>query len=88
MTKKSVEQFIGKTYREVRNMQETIRITSAAGVSFIGDCGYLPERLNITLGPDNIKTTEKSITLDGISYPYREVDGSMDDGIVISASWG
>ncbi len=88
MAHASVQRFIGKTYAEVRKMHEDVRVVQAGEVSFHGTCDYQPTRLNIKLGPENITVVAKSVDIGGESFPYKEVEGSMDAGIVVSASWG
>lgn len=91
MDRTSEYEYVGKTLREA---QETlgdgtvIRVMGAGNVRFVGTCDYRPARLNVKLGAENLKFITNSVEIGGVKHDFEEVDGSMDDGIIVEAWWG
>lgn len=81
-------EYVGKTLREVKQLTGDVRVMGAGNVSFMGTCDYRPARLNVKLGEENLKFVTNSVEIDGVAHDFQEVDGSMDDGIIVEAWWG
>jgi hypothetical protein len=81
--------YVGKTYREVKELHPYVRVTSVGHVPFIGTCDYSLRRLNVRLSGDNAKFITRTTDVAGKTFTYDEVvEGSYEDAIVLAASSG
>ena len=84
----NTDQFIGKTLAEIKQTHPDVRVVRAGDVEFMVTSDWNPARLNVGLGPKNIKFVHRTQKLGGGEYTFQEVDGSMDAGIVVEAHFG
>jgi len=86
----STAQFIGKTLAEIKQTHPDVRVVRAGDVEFMVTMDWDPARLNVGLGPKNIKFVYRTQKLgfSGEEYTFQEVDGSMDAGVVVEAHFG